>query len=52
MPHTPRSFSAEFKAQLVVQLLSGESSQAELCRKHSIKSAFKNYFSNGDTILM
>ena len=37
MPRTRRSFSAEFKAQLVVQLLSGETSQAELCRKHSLK---------------
>ena len=37
MPRTRRSFPAEFKAQIVLQLLSGESSQAELCRKHSIK---------------
>ena len=32
-----RSFPAEFKAQIVLQLLSGEASQAELCRKHSLK---------------
>jgi transposase-like protein len=37
MPRPRRSFPAEFKAQIVLQLLSGESSQAELCRKHSIK---------------
>ena len=37
MPRTRRSFPAEFKAQVVLQLLSGESSQAELCRKHNIK---------------
>ena len=37
MPRTRRSFPAEFKAQIVLQLLSGESSQAELCRKHSLK---------------
>ena len=37
MPRPRRSFPAEFKAQIVLQLLSGEASQAELCRKHSIK---------------
>jgi transposase len=36
MSRTRRSFSAEFKAQVVLQLLSGEVSQAELCRKHKI----------------
>jgi len=37
MPRPRRSFPAEFKAQIVLQLLSGEASQAELCRKHGIK---------------
>jgi len=37
MPRPRRSFPAEFKAQIVLQLLSGEASQAELCRKHCIK---------------
>ena len=37
MPRTRRSFPAEFKAQVVLQLLAGEVSQAELCRKHNIK---------------
>ena len=37
MPRPRRSFPAEFKAQIVLHLLSGEASQAELCRKHSIK---------------
>lgn len=37
MPRPRRSFPADFKAQIVLQLLSGEASQAELCRKHSIK---------------
>ena len=32
MPRTRRSFSAEFKAELIVKLLSGDVSQAELCR--------------------
>jgi transposase len=38
MPRPRRSFSAEFKAQVVLQLLSGEVSQAELCRKHSVNA--------------
>jgi transposase-like protein len=38
MPRPRRSFSAEFKAQMVLQLLSGEVSQAELCRKHSVNA--------------
>jgi transposase-like protein len=37
MPRARRSFPAEFKAQIVLQLLSGEASQAELCRKHGLK---------------
>ena len=37
MTRVRRSFSAEFKAHVVLQLLSGEASQAELCRKHSLK---------------
>ena len=37
MPRTRRSFPSELKARLVLELLSGEVSQAELCRKHNIK---------------
>lgn len=37
MPRTRRSFPAEFKAQVVLELLTGTASQAELCRKHNIK---------------
>jgi transposase len=37
MPRTRRSFSATFKAQVVLELLTGTASQAELCRKHNIK---------------
>src|SRR5437870_9571247 len=36
MPRTRRSFPDEFKAQVVLDLLSGAVSQAELCRKHNI----------------
>lgn len=37
MSRIRRSFSAEFKARVVLQLLSGEASQAELCRQHNLK---------------
>ena len=33
-----RKFSPEFKSQVVLQLLSGEQSMAELCRAHQITS--------------
>ena len=37
MPRPRRSFPSEFKAQLVLDLLSGAASQAELCRRHNLK---------------
>lgn len=37
MPRQRRSFPAEFKAQRVLELLTGAASQAELCRKHNLK---------------
>jgi transposase-like protein len=37
MPRTRRSFPAPFKAQVVLELLSGSTSQAELCRKYNVK---------------
>jgi len=37
MPRQRRSFPSEFKAQLVLELLTGAASQAELCRKHNLK---------------
>ncbi len=37
MPRVRRSFDAEFKARLVLELLTGSISQAELCRKHELK---------------
>jgi transposase-like protein len=36
MPRTRRTFSAQFKAQTVLDLLSGVSNQAEICRKHNL----------------
>jgi transposase-like protein len=37
MPRPRRSFPADFKAKIVLELLSGAASQAELCRKHNLK---------------
>lgn len=31
-----RNFAPEFKAEVVLEALSGQSSQAELCRKHNL----------------
>jgi transposase-like protein len=31
-----RTFTAEFKAEVVLEALTGESSQAEVCRRHNI----------------
>ena len=33
-----RSFSAEFKAELVLSVLMGEKSQAEVCREHQLSA--------------
>jgi transposase-like protein len=35
---TRRKFSPQFKSQIVLQLLSGERSMAELCREHQLTS--------------
>jgi putative transposase len=37
MPRTRRTFSPEFKAKVVIDLLTGAVSQAELARKHGLK---------------
>jgi transposase-like protein len=37
MPRQRRSFPSDFKAQLVLELLTGNATQAELCRKHNLK---------------
>lgn len=37
MPRSRRSFPADFKAKVVIELLTGAANQAELCRKHNLK---------------
>jgi transposase-like protein len=36
MPRTRRSFSPQFKAQTVIDLLTGVANQAEICRQHQL----------------
>ena len=36
MSRPRRSFTADFKARVVLELLNGAVSQAELCRKHNV----------------
>jgi transposase-like protein len=44
MPRQRRSFPADFKAQRVLELLTGAASQAELCRKHNLKPQLLGYW--------
>lgn len=37
MPRPRRVFTAEFKSKVVLELLSGTVSQAEICRRHDVK---------------
>ena len=51
----PNGFTAEFKASVVLEALSGESSQAELCRRHNLSedqvSKWKQQFlENADSV--
>jgi transposase-like protein len=39
MARTPRQFTPEFKAQVVLELLTQQHSAAELCRQHQIKDS-------------
>ena len=50
-----RRFTPEFKAEVVLEALSGESSQAELCRRHNLSqdqlSKWKQQFvENADSL--
>ena len=37
-----RNFTPEFKAEVVLEALRGESSQAELCRRHNLSTRSQN----------
>ena len=48
MPRTRRNFTAEFKAKVVLEIISGSRSAAEVCREYNLKpdliSHWKNQF--------
>ncbi len=41
-----RNFSAEFKAKVVLEILSGAKSAAELCREHNLKPDLLSHWKN------
>lgn len=43
---TRRNFSAEFKARVVLEALSGAKSAAELCREHNLKPDLLSHWKN------
>lgn len=43
---TRRNFSAEFKAKVVLEALSGAKSAAELCREHDLKPDLLSHWKN------
>ncbi len=48
MPRTRRNFTAEFKAKVLLEIISGSKSAAEACREYNLKpdlvSRWKNQF--------
>ncbi len=43
---TRRNFSAEFKAKVVLESLSGAKSAAEICREHNLKPDLLSHWKN------
>ena len=43
---TRRNFSAEFKANVVLEALSGAKSAAEICREHNLKPDLLSHWKN------
>ncbi len=43
---TRRNFSAEFKAKVVLEVLSGAKSAAEICREHNLKPDLLSHWKN------
>lgn len=43
---TRRNFSAEFKAKVVLEALSGAKSAAEICREHNLKPDLLSHWKN------
>jgi len=43
---TRRNFSAEFKTKVVLEILSGTKSAAEICREHNLKPDLLSHWKN------
>jgi transposase len=46
MARTRRNFSAEFKAKVVLEILSGNKSAAEVCREYNLKPDLVSHWKN------
>jgi len=46
MARTRRNFSAEFKAKVVLEILSGSKSAAEVCREYNLKADLVSHWKN------
>ena len=46
MPRTRRNFSAEFKAKVVLEIISGSKSAAEVCREYQLKPDLVSHWKN------
>lgn len=46
MARTRRNFSAEFKAKVVLEIISGSKSAAEVCRDHNLKADLVSHWKN------
>lgn len=46
MPRTRRNFTAEFKAKVALEIISGSKSVAEVCRQYSLKPDLVSHWKN------
>jgi transposase len=46
MARTRRNFSAEFKAKVVLEIMSGNKSAAEVCREYNLKPDLVSHWKN------
>src|SRR5690242_2212461 len=46
MARTRRNFSAEFKVKVVLEILSGSKSAAEVCREYNLKADLVSHWKN------
>ncbi|RKU11596.1 hypothetical protein C6502_07840 [Candidatus Poribacteria bacterium] len=47
-----RRFTPQFKAEVVIEALMGQSSQAELCRRHNLSIKIIEILSDKNTVLI